>query len=155
MTKLHISSTNKFRKRGLIIRLIFIEPLLVPDVGVLKQLHMRSVSSERVIGIMSSNFFFFFLIGDTFQTLICKFFEFSHFLFPSSMPPHTVCNGHHRTEVYLTGHRLPGTLLTHDEPQRTHSSAHFKGSRSPSRRCHNPSTSSDHPSTLTPMMLRI
>lgn len=32
-------------------------------------------------------------------------------VFSSPSPP-TVCGGHHRTKVHLTGHRLPGALLT-------------------------------------------
>lgn len=43
-------------------------------------------------------------------------------------PPHTVCNGHHRTEVHLAGHRLPGALLTDSQTADSHS-AHQRDPR--------------------------
>lgn len=48
------------------------------------------------------------------------------FLFLPLFCLHTVCNGHHRTEVHLTGHRLPGAPLTDSKLSSSYSRLHIK-----------------------------
>lgn len=55
---------------------------------------------------------------------VCGLWSLIPFVF-LILPPHTVRNGHHGTEVHLTGHRLPGALLT--DSQMADSYSHIKG----------------------------
>lgn len=59
--------------------------------------------TSKVVGILTHLFLFF---------LFCL---------------HTVCNGHHRTEVHLTGHRLPGALLTDSKLSSSYSDCTLNG----------------------------
>lgn len=92
-----------------------------PRCAVLEQLCTWFILSKLMTGTMCSTFF----IWAEAQALSCGFFEVLMLWFPLPLSPHTVCYGHHRTEVHLTGHRLPGTLLTHNEPQRTEALLHI------------------------------